>query len=535
MHKLRMLGVESLMALAGMTFLSGNVSAGNVLSGNFADFGINNADTVLTLDCNEFFTDPKTALFYADFRKELDLSFDVCLNTNITEQVFLCKEGTRENPSAGIMIGFDPGPEKIFVEVCDADGKLQRIWGGEKVELGKWLNVKVKGVADTDLQNSRLTLTVSDASVGLVSDNREVAGHTGGEIVSVDYSGPVIPLSASRWVIGRGYPGGFPNSLQVRQGEIRNLKISGTGRERKEGENPIFTDRLTADPACTVIGDRLYAFVGEDCADPGGWFNMPHWIAYSTSDMKNWECHGIVLKATDFPYANPYGAWAGQVVERNGKYYYYVTLDDMRNGRHAIDVAVEDSPTGPYVPARLDREPLITDDMTPDSHRFNADIDPTVLIDDDGQAWIAWGNGDFYLSRLKDNMIELEGEVIHMGMRNVSEGPWLFKRNGIYYNVHAADAPGVQPEQLAYSMAETITGPWRYGGLITGPAKFGFTIHPSVNEFNGKWYLFYHDGSYMQDGQPGGDCRRHVCVEELHFDNSGNILPITLTESGIAE
>ncbi|MDE6795330.1 MAG: family 43 glycosylhydrolase [Muribaculaceae bacterium] len=500
-----------------------------------ADFGINNADTVLALDCNEFFTDPKTVLFYADFRKELDLSFDVKLNTNITEQVFLCKEGNRDNPSAGIMVGFDPGPEKIFAEICDADGQPHRIWAGDKVELGKWMNVRVKGNADSECQNSTLTLSVSElsdpsepsvTSAGLISD---------GKVGSVSYSGPVMPLAASRWVIGRGYPGGFPNSLQVRRGELRNLTINGVGRERKDGQNPIFTDRLTADPACTVIGDRLYAFVGEDCADPDGWFNMPHWVAYSTSDMKNWECHGVVLKASDFPYANPYGAWAGQVVERNGKYYYYVTLDDTRNGRHAIDVAVADSPTGPYIPARLDREPLITDDITPDSHRFNADIDPTVLIDDDGQAWIAWGNGDFYLSRLKDNMIELEGEVMHMGMRNVSEGPWLFKRNGIYYNVHAADAPGVQPEQLAYSMADSIIGPWRYGGLVTGPAKFGFTIHPSVNEFNGKWYLFYHDGSYMHDGQPGGDCRRQVCVEELHFDESGNILPITLTESGLSK
>lgn len=541
MSEIRKYYVGIIVTLAVSMLLSNRVLAANVMSGdniivgNLADFGINNVDTVLTLDCNEFFTDSKTALFYADLRKELDVSFDIKLNTNITEQVFLCKEGTRDNPSAGIMIGFDPGPEKIFAEVCDAAGKLQRIWAGDKVELGKWLNVKVKGSADSESQNSTLSLSVSEVAP---ASELPAAGATltsEGKEASVSYSGPVIPLAASRWVIGRGYPGGFPNALQVRKGELRNLKISGVGCERKEGQNPIFTDRLTADPACTVIGDRLYAFVGEDCAEPGGWFNMPHWVAYSTSDMKDWECHGVVLKASDFPYANPYGAWAGQVVERNGKYYYYVTLDDTRNGRHAIDVAVADKPTGPYIPARLDREPLITDDMTPDSHRFNADIDPTVLIDDDGQAWIAWGNGDFYLSRLKENMIELEGEVMHMGMRNVSEGPWLFKRNGIYYNVHAADAPGVQPEQLAYSMADSITGPWRYGGLVTGPAKFGFTIHPSVNEFNGKWYLFYHDGSYMHDGQPGGDCRRQVCVEELHFDDAGNILPITLTESGLSK
>lgn len=491
------------------------------IKGDLNDFGIQNKDTVLTLDCNEYITDPKVSLFYADFRKSLDLSFEAQLNTSLTEQVLICKEGTRDNPTAGIMVGFDPGDERIFVEISDSNGEKQRLFAGEKLQLGQWISIKVNASSDDNLENSKLTLSVS-------ADGKKWEEET------LEYPGPIMPLMASRWVIGRGYPGGFPNSLQVRKGAIRNLSISGSGRSQKAGENPIFTDRLTADPACITIGDRLYAFVGEDCASPGGWFTMPHWVAYSTKDMINWDYHGVVLKASDFPYANPNGAWAGQVVERNGKFYYYVTLDDMRNGRHAIDVAVSENPLGPYVPARLDQDPLITDDMTPDSHRWNADIDPTVLIDDDGQAWIVWGNGDFYLAKLKENMVEIDGEVVHLGLRNVSEGPWLFKRNGIYYNVYAADAPGVQPEQLAYSMADNISGPWRYGGLITGPAKFGFTIHPSVNEFNGKWYLFYHDGSYMHDGQPGGDCRRHVCVEPLYFDSEGHILPITLTETGVS-
>ena len=222
------------------------------------------------------------------------------------------------------------------------------------------------------------------------------------------------------------------------------------------------------------------------------------------------------------------------MVEKDGKFYYYVTLDDTRNGEHKIDVAVGDTPLGPFTPARKDGTPLITDGMTTDSHRWNADIDPTVLIDDDGTAWIAWGNGDCYLCRLKPNMIELDGEIKHLGLRNYSEGPWLFKRGGLYYNVYAADAPGVQPEQIAYSTAENIEGPWTYRGLLTGPAHHGFTIHPSVNEFGGKWYFFYHDGSYMIDGQPGGDCRRRVCVEEMHFNPDGTIAPITLTEDGLS-
>lgn len=495
--------------------------AAETLSGTWKDFGVNNNDTTITLNCQELAINANTPLFYADFRDNFVVESDIRLNTHVTEQAFLCKEGRPGEMAADLTIGFDPGEERIFAEIKDKDRNLHRIQAGDKVEMGKWYNVKVSGKSNREKGKSHMTLTVTP-------ENGETS------YASIDYDGYAMPYHVGRWVVGHGFPGGFPNSLQVRDGGIRNLTISGNGLDRIPGQNPIFTDRFTADPACTVVGYRLYAYVGEDMAAPGGWFTMPHWVVYSTSDMKEWECHGPVLEAKAFPNANPYGAWAAQMVEKDGKYYYYVTLDDMRNGKHMIDVAVGDSPTGPFVPARKDGTPLITDDMTTDSHRPNADIDPTVLIDDDGTAWIAWGNGDCYLCKLKPNMTELDGDIIHLGLRNYSEGPWLFKRNGIYYNVYAADVPGVQPEQIAYSTASKIEGPWEYRGLLTGPAHHGFTIHPSVNEFNGKWYFFYHDGSYMRDGEIGGDCRRQVCVEELHFNPDGSIMPITLTEEGLS-
>lgn len=93
---------------------------------------------------------------------------------------------------------------------------------------------------------------------------------------------------------------------------------------------------------------------------------------------------------------------------------------------------------------------------------------------------------------------------------------------------------GVQAEQICYSTAKKITGPWTYGGFVTSSAKHGFTIHPSVIEFKGQWYFFYHDGAYALDGTPGGDCRRQVCVEYLYFNKDGSIKPITLTTEGVS-
>ena len=131
-------------------------------------------------------------------------------------------------------------------------------------------------------------------------------------------------------------------------------------------------------------------------------------------------------------------------------------------------------------------------------------------------------------------MIETDGPITKVPFRSFAEGPWLFKRGGLYYNIYAADAPGVQPEQIAYATAPKITGPWTYQGLLTGHAKHGFTIHPSVIEFKNQWYFFYHDGSNGLNGTPGGDCRRSVCAEYLFFNDDGTIRPITQTVAGLS-
>ncbi|HJV78690.1 MAG TPA: glycoside hydrolase family 43 protein [Paludibacter sp.] len=459
-------------------------------------------------------------LAYYDMRKSWTIEASLKCNLLGTEQVYLCKEGAGGQLAGDVSIGFDNMYKKYFVEVMCADGVPRRIVAGDEVEAGKWYDVRAQANYDAKTGQTKLQFEVKSSTE-----------KSFGKPATITFNGCAMRSSAGMWVVGRGFPGGFPNSLQVLDGGIDEVKISGESMPRVAGQNPLFTDAFTADPAATVVGDRLYLYVGHDNATPGGWFNMPEWLCYSTTDMKNWTAHGPVLKAADFQGANSWAAWAGQVVEKDGKFYFYVTLD--RKEGHFITVAVGDSPTGPFKEATPGK-PLITDAMTTDSHRANADIDPTVLIDDDGTPWMVWGNGDFYMVKLNRNMVELDGPITKVPFRNVAEGPWLFKRGDLYYNVYAADAPGVQSEQIAYSTAPKITGPWTYGGLLTGAAKHGFTIHPSVVEFKKQWYFFYHDGAYTLNGTPGGDCRRQVCVEHLYFNPDGSIKPITLTTEGVS-
>src|SRR5438046_2316231 len=91
------------------------------------------------------------------------------------------------------------------------------------------------------------------------------------------------------------------------------------------GENPIFRNSFTADPAPLVYNGRLYVYVGKDEAKDGEMFTMTAWLCYSTTDMKNWTYHGPIMKPTDFTWAVA-DAWASQVVEKNGKFYLYVTV-----------------------------------------------------------------------------------------------------------------------------------------------------------------------------------------------------------------
>lgn len=474
----------------------------------------------LAIKKGEYVVTFERPLAFNDMQKSWAIEASLLCNLLGTEQVYLCKEGAKGAIGGDVSIGFDNMQKKYFAEVMCADGIPRRIVNGEEVLAGKWYDVRAHAVYNSKLD--RTTLSFAVRASGESQFNKAT---------NISFKGPALNRNAGMWVIGRGFPSGFPNNQAVLDGGIDEVTIKGEALPRKAGQNPIFTDAFTADPAALVVGNTVYAYVGHDAASVGGWFNMPEWLCYSSTDMKNWKAHGPVLAAKDFAGANPSSSWAAQVVKKGSKYYFYVTLDG-KNG-HFITVAEGDRPTGPFKEVSPGK-PLVIDSMTKDSHRPNSDIDPTVLVDDDGTAWLAWGNGDCYMAKLKPNMTELDGPIQKMPFRNYSEGPWLFKRGTIYYNIYAADAPGVQAEQMCYSTATNLKGPWTYRGFVTGAAKHGFTIHPAVIEFNKQWYFFYHDGSYSLNGAPGGDTRRSVCLEYLYFNPDGTIKPVTLTTEGIS-
>ena len=285
--------------------------------------------------------------------------------------------------------------------------------------------------------------------------------------------------------------------------------------------NPLVKDCYTADPAPMVASDgRLYVYCGHDeCfEDKPGYegmygFNITEWLCYSTEDMVTWTDHGVIMKPTDF-------SWASQVMEYDGRYYFFVSTQCGDPNCKAIGVAIADTPTGPFKDAL--GKPLITDDMTDNGPRgWWNDFDPTVMVDDDGTPWLCWGNGTCFLAPLKHNLIELDGPITVLPMENYVEGPWLYKRNGIYYNVYAS--MGTTLETLSYATAPSVEGPWTFAGELMGEEKDSFTNHPGVIDYKGKSYLFYHNTSLSLDGYGPATGRRSICFTEITYDQDGKI------------
>ncbi|MBU3821418.1 glycoside hydrolase family 43 protein [Flavobacteriaceae bacterium XHP0103] len=292
-------------------------------------------------------------------------------------------------------------------------------------------------------------------------------------------------------------------------------------------QNPIIKHIFTADPAPLVHDETVYLYTGHDTAAVGvDSYKMPDWHVFSTKNMVNWEDHGACLSTDVFSWSSG-GAFAAQCFERNGKFYFYVSLfhknDDISKGGVAIGVAVSDSPTGPFKDAI--GKALITNEMTTDMKHSWDDLDPTVFVDDDGQAYIFWGNGSCKYAKLKDNMIELDGEIKTFKPKNFTEAPWIYKRNGTYYLVYAAN----MPETIEYSTATSIEGPWTYRGVIQDPVENSFTTHPGIIDFKGKSYFFYHNGTLPT----GGGYRRSVCVDYLFYNDDGTIKKIEETKEGV--
>ena len=294
------------------------------------------------------------------------------------------------------------------------------------------------------------------------------------------------------------------------------------------GQNPFITHMYTADPSARVFNDTLYVYPSHD-QDTATWFNMDDWHVFSTTDMKTWKDHGVALSLNDLNWAKKY-AWAPDCVEKNGKYYFYFPTDQFH-----IGVAVSDKPYGPF------HDPIGKPLLSKDSPGVicNRDfIDPAILIDDDGNAYLFAGQNTVNAIKLNPDMVSYDGKVhIIEGTQKFFEASWVHKYKGKYYFSYSS-----VDGKILYAMSDSVFGPYQYKGVILDEVNSG-TNHHSIAEYKGKWYLFYHNSDLYYKNNPGekqvldwngkNPFRRSICVDYLYYNDDGTIRKVVPTKIGV--
>lgn len=286
-----------------------------------------------------------------------------------------------------------------------------------------------------------------------------------------------------------------------------------TVNQFSNAQNPILRDTdsnfiYTAFPAAEVYNDKVYVYCSRNQPDAKSYGTMEDYVVLETEDMINWVNHDVVLKPREYAWADGQMN-AADVAYKDGWYYFYFPYDKTH-----IGVAKSRNPEGPW-------EAAVTGKIT-------SIFDPTVIVDDDGQAYI-YGNdhkvdigepGTYIMgAKLKDNMTELDGDWVRLSENEVHEATDVFKQNGIYY--FSASVGG----KTVYWMADTPLPEYATFKGVLAENSPDSPNHSSTIEFKGDWYFFYHRG----DVNNGDFFRQSTCFEKMTFNPDGTIQPITYT------
>lgn len=287
--------------------------------------------------------------------------------------------------------------------------------------------------------------------------------------------------------------------------------------------NPIIKG-FYADPDIACFNGRYYIY---PTTDGGVEWNSTYFKVFSSGDLKTWQDEGIILDFKNVPWTGGSRAWAPAICEYKGKYYFYYS------GNGNIGAAVCDTPTGVFTDKGA---PLVRGGAYP-----GCAIDPDVFIDDDGKAYLYWGNGHMYAVRLNDDMMSFDGAPMDITPPNFREGTCVFKRNGVYYytwceddtrspNYHVRYGRGVSPMQKPEGNIVILSRDNAQDKRIKCTGHHAVLNVPGTDE----WYICYHRFSTelfgdMEDYSTEAGNHRELCIDKMEFDENGDIIPVIAT------
>ena len=334
-----------------------------------------------------------------------------------------------------------------------------------------------------------------------------------------------------------------------------------------------------------VFGSRVYLYGSHDAAGSKR-FCIDDYVVWSAdvNDLNNWTCHGKSYLKTQDPHTKngePVDFYAPDCVRGNdGRYYlYYCAMGPNTENFGPLSVAVSDSPEGPFE--------YLGDVKNPDGTVVKDFLtnDPTVL-NDGGRIYLYWGWGlgrdfrsrfwkpvyDRVLSRISHRSREfinsIKPSVLSCGFAELEEdmltvkekpkavldsmttadkkselykhafyeAPSIRKFGKLYYLVYSSG----QNNELAYATSEYPDHGFQYRGVIISNSDLRYkgnterknnsgTIHGSIEEINGDYYVFYHRCTNNTDFS------RQACCEQIEIDESGFIKQVEMTTNGAFE
>jgi beta-xylosidase len=271
-----------------------------------------------------------------------------------------------------------------------------------------------------------------------------------------------------------------------------------------------------ADPHIAAFGDTFYLYPTTDGIE--GW-GAKSFSAWSSKDLKQWKNEGVILDLPrDLTWANR-NAWAPAIATKNGKYYFYYSAAQN------VGVAVAPTPLGPF------KDPIGKPLVAKDQFHGQA-IDPMVFVDDDGSAYLYWGQGQCHVVKLNADMTSYDpAAVVEFKPEGYNEGPFVLKRQGKYYLMWSEYDTRDPRYSVAYATASSPIGPWvkaagppvlRGRGVVKGAGHHSVAQVPGTDQ----WVIAYH--RFIIPG--GNGYNRETALSPMRFDGQGNILPVNVFE-----
>lgn len=255
--------------------------------------------------------------------------------------------------------------------------------------------------------------------------------------------------------------------------------------------------------------------------------------AFSSKDLTKWKKHERIIDTSAIKWAKM-AMWAPAIIKHQKKFYLFFAANDIQNDKEygGIGVAVSDKPGGPFKDHL--GKPLIDK-----FHNGAQPIDQFVFRDDDGKLYMYYGGwrhcNVVQLNNNLNGFIPFEDgttfkEVTPQGY---VEGPFMFKRNGKYYFMWSEGGWTGPNYSVAYAIADKPTGPFvRVDKILQQDPKIATGAgHHSVISIPGKdkYFIVYHRRPLTEKDRNA----RETCMDELRFDEKGNILPVVITKEGV--